>query len=150
MQKGNRYGANLYYVSTPKEGVKYTVDANYAWFDGGSGNLQPNTYRSPDGMVLNDFLYKSVNSRNIHIYALAYAQQHKIGKGDLKSGIKYSNVNADNGYKFFEIKDNKEIIDVTQSNDFTYKEQILAAYLLYVYPLNSRINLEVGLRGENK
>lgn len=100
MQKGNRYGANLYYVSTPKEGVKYTVDANYAWFDGGSGNLQPNTYRSPDGMVLNDFLYKSVNSRNIHIYALAYAQQHKIGKGDLKSGIKYSNVNADNGYKF--------------------------------------------------
>lgn len=99
-------------------------------------------------MVLNDFLYKSVNSRNIHIYALAYAQQHKIGKGDLKSGIKYSNVNADNGYKFFEIKDNKEIIDVTQSNDFTYKEQILAAYLLYVYPLNSRINLEVGLRGE--
>lgn len=148
MQKGNRYGANLYYVSTPKEGVKYTVDANYAWFDGGSGNLQPNTYQSPDGMVLNDFLYKSVNSRNIHIYALAYAQQHKIGKGDLKSGIKYSNVNADNGYKFFEIKDNKEIIDVTQSNDFTYKEQILAAYLLYVYPLNSRINLEVGLRGE--
>lgn len=47
-QRANRYGAGLYYVSTPKEGVKYTIDANYAWFDGGSGNLQPNTYVTPE------------------------------------------------------------------------------------------------------
>lgn len=148
MQKGNRYGANLYYISTPKEGVKYTIDANYAWFDGGSGNLQPNTYKLPNGETTSDFLYKSVNSRNIHIYALSYNQQHKIGSGELKSGIKYSHVNADNGYKFFEIKNNEEYIDATQSNDFTYKEQILAAYLLYSYPINKRLNLELGLRGE--
>lgn len=148
MQKGNRYGGNLYFMSTPKEGVKYSVDANYAWFDGGSGNLQPNTYKLPNGETINDFLYKSINSRNIHIYALSYNQQHKISSGTLKSGIKYSNVNADNGYKFFEIKDNNENIDVTQSNDFTYKEQILAAYLLYSYPFNDRLNIELGLRGE--
>lgn len=148
MQKGNRYGANVYYVSMPKEGTKYTLDANYAWFDGGSGNLQPNTYRLPGGDIINDYLYKSVNSRNIHIYALAYNQQHKLGKGELKSGIKFSNVHADNGYQFYEIKDNQEIIDATQSNDFTYKEQILAAYVLYSFPLGSRINMELGLRGE--
>lgn len=148
MQKSNRYGANVYYISTPKEGVKYTIDANYAWFDGGSGNLQPNTYKLPDGKTINDYLYKSVNSRNIHIYALSYNQLHKIGKGKLKSGIKYSNVNADNGYKFFEIKDNNENIDGAQSNEFTYKEQILAAYLLYSYPFNDRLNMELGLRGE--
>lgn len=148
MQKGNRYGANIYYMATPKEGVKYTVDANYAWFDGGSGNLQPNTYRSPDRTIINDHLYKSVNSRNIHIYALAYHQQHKVGKGELKSGIKFSSVHADNGYNFSEIIDNKEITDATQSNDFIYKEQILAAYLLYAYPINNKLNLEIGLRGE--
>lgn len=148
MQKGNRYGANLYYLSTPKEGVKYTVDANYAWFDGGSGNLQPNTYCLPDGKIQNEYLYKSVNSRNIHIYALAYHQQHRLGKGELKSGIKFSNVHADNGYQFYEIQDNQELIDATQSNDFTYKEQILAAYVLYSFPLGSKINMELGLRGE--
>lgn len=148
MQKGNRYGANLYYISTPKEGVKYTIDTNYAWFDGGSGNLQPNTYKLPNGETTSDLLYKSVNRRNIHIYALSYNQQHKIGSGELKSGIKYSHVNADNGYKYFEIKNNEEYIDATQSNDFTYKEQILAAYLLYSYPINKRLNLELGLRGE--
>lgn len=148
MQKGNRYGGNLYYISTPKEGVKYSIDVNYAWFDGGSGNLQPNTYKLPNEETINDFLYKSVNSRNIHIYAFSYNQQHKIGFGELKSGIKYSNVNADNGYKFYEIKDNNEHIDDTQSNDFTYKEQILAAYMLFSYPFNDRLNIELGLRGE--
>ncbi len=147
MQKGNRYGGNMYYMATPKEGVKYVVDVNYAWFDGGSGNLQPNIYTSPAGEILKDYLYKSVNSRNIHIYALSYNQQHKLGKGNLKSGLKYSNVNAGNGYKFFEVKDGKEILDVTQSNDFTYEEQILAAYLLYSYPFN-KFNVEFGLRGE--
>ena len=148
MQKGNRYGANLYYISNPKEDVKYTVDANYAWFDGGSGNLQPNTYKLPNGKVLNDYLYKSVNGRNIHIFALSYNQQHKLGNGVFKSGIKFSNVNADNMYKFFEIKNNNEIIDRTQSNDFTYKERILAAYMLYSYPLSDNLNTEVGIRGE--
>ena len=147
-QKGNRYGANLYYVSTPKEGTRYTLDANYAWFDGGSGNLQPNTYKRPDGEILSDLLYKSVNSRNIHIYALAYNQNHKLGKGELKSGLKYSNVNADNGYQFYEVKNEQDIIDETQSNDFTYKEQILAAYLSYAYPFNEKWNFEIGVRGE--
>ena len=78
---------------------------------------------------------------------MSYNQQHKLGKGNLKSGLKYSNVNAGNGYKFFEVKDGKEILDVTQSNDFTYEEQILAAYLLYSYPFN-KFNVEFGLRGE--
>lgn len=147
-QRANRYGAGLYYVSTPKEGVKYTIDANYAWFDGGSGNLQPNTYVTPEGEVLNDYLYRSKNRRNIHIYALAYQQQHKWGNGELKAGVKYSDVNADNGYRFSEITDYGEMMDVTQSNDFVYKEQILAAYLLYEWPLGPRFRMELGLRGE--
>lgn len=29
-QKGNRYGGNLYYIATPKEGVSYNLDFNYA------------------------------------------------------------------------------------------------------------------------
>lgn len=148
MQKGNRYGANIFYMSTPKNGIKYTIDANYAWFDGGSGNLQPNTYKQPDGTIMNDFMYKSVNRRNLHIYAASYNQQHKIGLGELKSGVKYSNVNSDNGYEFYEIKEDKEIIDITQSNDFTYKEQILAAYLLYSCPIKENLRIEFGLRGE--
>lgn len=56
-QKGNRYGGNLYYMATPKEGVSYNLDFNYAWFDGGSGNWQPNKYVLPDGSELQNNLY---------------------------------------------------------------------------------------------
>ena len=147
-QKGNRYGGNLYYMATPKEGISYSLDLNYAWFDGGSGNLQPNKYVAPDGNVLQDNLYKSVNSRNIHIYALLYDQKHPLWGGELKSGVKFSSVDADNGYQFYNVENEVETIDKSQSNDFRYKEQILAAYLLYARPLGNKINMEVGLRGE--
>ena len=120
-QKGNRYGGNLYYMATPKEGVSYNLDFNYAWFDGGSGNWQPNKYVSPDGSVLKDNLYKSVNSRDINIYAVSYDQKHPLWNGELKSGLKFSSVNADNGYQFYNVDNGQEMIDKSQSNDFRYK-----------------------------
>lgn len=147
-QKGNRYGGNLYYMAIPKEGVSYNLDFNYAWFDGGSGNWQPNKYVSPDGSVLQDNLYKSVNSRNINIYAVSYDQKHPLWNGELKSGVKFSSVNADNGYQFYNVDNGQERIDKSQSNDFRYKEQILAGYILYSHSLGDKISMEVGLRGE--
>lgn len=147
-QKGNRYGGNIYYMATPKEGVSYNIDLNYAWFDGGSGNRQPNKYVAPDGSVLQDNIYKSVNSRDINIYALSYDQKHPLWNGELKSGLKFSSVNADNGYQFYDVINGQEIIDESQSNNFRYKEQILAAYLLYSCSLSDKISMEVGLRAE--
>ena len=147
-QKGNRYGGNLYYMATPKEGVSYNLDFNYAWFDGGSGNWQPNKYVSPDGSVLKDNLYKSVNSRDINIYAVSYDQKHPLWNGELKSGLKFSSVNADNGYQFYNVDNGQETIDKSQSNDFRYKEQILAGYILYSHSLGDKISMEAGLRGE--
>lgn len=147
-QKGNRYGGNLYYMAIPKEGVSYNLDFNYAWFDGGSGNWQPNKYVSPDGSVLQDNLYKSVNSRDINIYAVSYDQKHPLWNGELKSGVKFSSVNADNGYQFYNVDNGQERIDKSQSNDFRYKEQILAGYILYSHSLGDKISMEVGLRGE--
>lgn len=147
-QKGNRYGGNLYYMATPKEGVSYNLDFNYAWFDGGSGNWQPNKYVSPDGSVLQDNLYKSVNSRDISIYAVSYDQKHPLWNGELKSGLKFSSVNADNGYQFYNVNNGQETIDKSQSNDFRYKEQILAGYILYSHSLGDKISMEAGLRGE--
>lgn len=147
-QKSNRYGGSIYYTASPRKGVNYTVDLNYAWFDGGSGNIQPNKYVGPDGEILQDKLYKSLNSRNIHIYAVSYDQTHPLLGGELRSGAKFSSVSADNGFRFYDITDDREIIDESQSNDFGYKERILAAYLLYSRPIGKNANFEVGLRGE--
>lgn len=147
-QKGNRYGGNLFYVSTPREGERYSLDINYAWFDGCSKNIQPNKYLSPEGEILSDRLYRSGNFRNIHIFAAAYDQQHPILGGELKAGVKYSSVNADNGAEFYEIIDGQAYNDASQSNHFSYEEQIVAGYLLYTRPLGDHWTWEIGLRGE--
>ena len=126
-QKGNRYGANLYYTASPRNGTSYAIDFNYAWFDGGSGNMQPNRHIAPDGSILQDNLYKSENRRNIHICAMSYDQCHALWKGELKSGLKISSVNAANDYHFYDMTGQVEVMDETQSNDFDYSERILAA-----------------------
>ena len=148
MQKGNRYSGNLYYVATPSEGVRYTVDFNYAWFDGGSGNWQPNKYVAPDGTVLQDKLYKSVNSRDINIYALSYDQEHPLWGGSLKTGLKFSSVDAANGFRFYDVAEGVETVDPGQSNDFDYRERIAAAYVLYARSFGEKFSVEAGLRGE--
>ena len=99
----------------PKKESAITWIFNYAWFDGGSGNWQPNKYVSPDGSVLKDNLYKSVNSRDINIYAVSYDQKHPLWNGELKSGLKFSSVNADNGYQFYNVDSGQEIIDKSLS-----------------------------------
>lgn len=110
--------------------------------------MQPNVYRSPAGETLQSNLYKSVNGRNIHIYALSYDQQHLLWGGSLKSGLKYSRVDADNDYRFYHVSGEEEETDESLSNDFTYKEQIAAAYLLYSRGIGSKVSIDVGLRGE--
>ena len=147
-QKGNRYGANLYYTASPRNGTSYAIDFNYAWFDGGSGNMQPNRHIAPDGSILQDNLYKSENRRNIHICAMSYDQCHALWKGELKSGLKISSVNAANDYHFYDMTGQVEVMDETQSNDFDYSERILAAYISYTHSIGKRINVEAGLRGE--
>lgn len=147
-QKGNRYGVNLYYINKPKEGTSYGVEANYAYFDGMSENWQPNTYYSPEGDVTQANLYHSNNHRDIHIFTLGYDQKHPLWGGSLNSGVKYSSVNSDNGNRFYYFVDNQEIFDEFESNDFIYKEQILAAYMQYARPIGDRWNMELGLRGE--
>lgn len=146
-QRGNRYGGNLYYVATPGKGTSYTVDLNYAWFDGGSGNMQPNSYRTPAGDLVQENLYNSVNGRDIHIYSLAYDQQHPLWQGELRSGLKYSGVDADNDFRFYRVEGDASLLDDTRSNDFTYREQILAAYLLYNHRWGNW-GFEAGVRGE--
>ncbi len=148
-QRGNRYSGNLYYIATPKEGVKYTTDLNYTWFDGGSGNMQPNVYKSPEGDILHENLYRSINGRDIHIFALSHDQEHPLWGGALKSGLKYANVDADNSFRFYNVySENNEQIDENQSNNFGYKEGIMSAYLLYATTLSDKVSMEAGIRGE--
>ena len=148
MQRANRYGGNLHWEASPGEGMNYAADINYARFDGGSGNLQPNKSVAPDGTVLSDETYHSVNSRDIHIIAAAYDQSHHLLGGELKSGLKWSWIDARNRYRFGNAVSGGMVADAGRSSDFDYVERIGAAYLLYARRLSDAWDIEVGLRGE--
>ena len=148
MQKANRYSANVYYTFTPSDNERYQLDIDYAFFDGGSGNWQPNTYRSPEGTILSHEMYLSENDRKIHIFATSFRSELPLWGGSLTAGAKYSQVFSDNSFHFFKHLLTHNIIDVNRSNAFDFKERIFAVYAQYHYPITERLNAEVGVRNE--
>jgi len=148
MQKANRYSANAYYTFAPSDNERYQLDIDYAFFDGGSGNWQPNAYRSPAGNVLSHELYLSENDRKIHIFATSFRSELPLWGGSLTAGTKYSQVFSDNSFQFYRHLAPHNIIDVNRSNAFDFKERIFAVYAQYHYPLTDRLSAEVGVRNE--
>ena len=148
MQKANRYSANAYYTFAPSDNERYQLDIDYAFFDGGSGNWQPNTYRTPAGNVLSHELYLSENDRKIHIFATSFRLELPLWGGSLTAGAKYSQVFSDNSFQFYRHLASHNIIDVNRSNAFDFKERIFAVYAQYHYPITDRLSAEVGVRNE--
>ena len=148
MQKANRYSANVYYTFAPSDNEHYQLDIDYAFFDGGSGNRQPNTYRSPAGAILSHETYLSENDRKIHIFATSFRSELPLWGGSLTAGTKYSQVFSDNSFQFFRQLPTYNLIDVNRSNAFDFKERIFAVYAQYHYPITERLSAEVGIRNE--
>ena len=148
MQKANRYSANVYYTFAPSDNERYQLDIDYAFFDGGSGNRQPNTYRSPAGAILSHETYLSENDRKIHILATSFRSELPLWGGSLTAGAKYSQVFSDNSFQFFRQLPTYNLIDVNRSNAFDFKERIFAVYAQYHYPITERLSAEVGIRNE--
>lgn len=148
MQKANRYSANVYYTFAPSDNEHYQLDIDYAFFDGGSGNRQPNTYRSPAGAILSHETYLSENDRKIHILATSFRSELPLWGGSLTAGAKYSQVFSDNSFQFFRQLPTYNLIDVNRSNAFDFKERIFAVYAQYHYPITERLSAEVGIRNE--
>jgi len=64
-------------------------------------------------------------------------------------GGKASFINNDSEILFFDTTSGSPLIDLNQSNNFKYSENILAAYLAYEVSLGEKVFAKVGLRYEN-
>ena len=62
--------------------------------------------------------------------------------------MKFSNVSSQNTYQYFQVLPEEDVLDKDISNDFSYLESILAAYLLYDFHFGEKWNANVGLRTE--
>lgn len=147
-QKAARYNFNFNYTYELPDERTFTFDADYGWFDGNSRIYQPNTYYSPAGELDSVGNYRSLGGRDIRLYALSTHYKETAGPGEILGGIKFSNVSSRNTYQYFQVLPQADVLDTDISNDFSYLESILAAYLLYDFHLGEKWNANVGLRAE--
>jgi hypothetical protein len=148
-QAAKRYNANLNYRYKGSNHTTLDVDADYGVFDAATKNLSTNNYYSAGGdfQSSNNFLVD--NSRNIKLYAVKADYGFPVGKGRMLAGAKFSDVNATNVFDQYDANGSTNVIDIDQSNTFTYQEQISAGYLKYEAPITDVLNLDIGVRLEN-
>ncbi|MFD2553196.1 TonB-dependent receptor domain-containing protein [Sphingobacterium tabacisoli] len=130
-------------------GRTLTMDLDYSMFKTSTGlNYEYRTY-FPDGETL---IYapekeRSYSLTDIKIFAVKTDYTQKIGKGNLEAGVKYSNVESDNGIKFDHLIVDSWQNNPRRSNAFNYVEQITAGYIDYSMSLN-KWEAKAGLRSE--
>lgn len=102
----------------------------------------------------NNYLLYNIVNRNhtptdIDIYTAKLDAEQNLGKGKLGYGFKTSFVTTKNSFEFFnDDPGGIPIKQLSQSNSFTYSENVNAAYVNYQRQLNSRWSIQTGLRAE--
>src|SRR5690606_8527377 len=84
----------------------------------------------------------------IDIYTLKSDYERPFLSGQLSGGLKWSKVLTDNNFNFYEVYGEEKVQDMNRSNDFTYDEQVYAAYLSFQRAFE-KWSFQGGLRAEH-
>jgi iron complex outermembrane receptor protein len=148
VQKTNANFNLNYRYANDSCGTQISFDADYGLFRSRSNSYQPNDYYTPQ----DNFMYAIINGNNtptdINIYTAKLDVEHKLGKGKLGYGVKTALVKTSNAFEFFKYTDNQPVKDMSQSNSFSYSENVNAVYVNYDIALHPKWNLQAGLRME--
>lgn len=141
--------ANLNYRFADTLGHVLNLDFDFGKYDSDRDAVQPNIYFNGDE---SEILRQNTTSQNtpidISIVTLATDYEQNLLKGKLGVGLKYTYVDTDNTFDFFNRINGTDVFDQMQSNQFRYTEQINAAYLNYNRKWK-KWNVQAGLRLEN-
>lgn len=139
---------NLNYKYKDTIGREFTVDLNYGNFYSDRNNFQPNYYL--DGAeqdTVSESIARFITPIEIDIFAGQVDYEQPLWGGKFGAGLRYSYVQTNNVFDFFDVIDGMEILNLEQTNTFDYTEQINAAYLNYNIRWD-KWNLQFGLRLE--
>ncbi|APY09329.1 TonB-dependent receptor [Winogradskyella sp. J14-2] len=146
-QTSNLY-ANLNYRFKDTLGHSLNIDVDFGKYDSDRTNLQPNRYlNGNETQVLSENIVFFDTPIDISIFSAQADYEQNFLKGKLGLGAKYSKVNTDNSFDAFDRTNGNNNLDETQSNDFIYDEQIIAAYFNYNRKFK-KFNFQIGLRTE--
>ncbi|SFR53022.1 Outer membrane receptor proteins, mostly Fe transport [Robiginitalea myxolifaciens] len=139
---------NVNYRYKDTLGVSLNVDLDYGKYNSDRVAFQPNIYLDgTETQVISQRISRQLTPIDIDIFtALLDYEQNFLG-GKLGAGFKISRVDTDNVFDFFNVEGGNEILDLDQSNRFTYLEDIYAGYFNYNIRWK-KWNVQAGLRVE--
>jgi len=143
--------ANAYYKKEIKKDDELSINFDYLSYLNSPHQSIANTNYDADMQPLPNALYlRSTQPTLINVYSTKIDRSLTLKDGiSIEAGLKSSYITTDNNSQF-SIQQNKVwLSDTTRSNDFTYKENINAAYLSAKKSLGDKWQTQAGLRAEN-
>ncbi len=141
--------ANINYKYADTLGHTLNMDFDYGTYSSDRTALQPNVYFNGDEtQVIRENATSQDTPIDIGIITFRADYEQDLFKGKLGLGFKFSYVNTDNTFDFFNRINGAYVFNTIQSNQFDYTEKINAAYINYNYKWE-KWNVQVGLRAEN-
>ena len=139
--------ANYRYEDTL--GHSLSMDIDYGFNNNDRMNDQPNYYyNGTETEVLYSTVYRMITPLQIDLLSGKVDYEQNFLGGKLGVGAKAVEVQTSNSFGFYQKLDGSLQFQPDKSNEFDYKEQVLAGYLNYSYRKN-KWNLQAGLRAEN-
>jgi iron complex outermembrane receptor protein len=143
----NQSNVNINYRYTDTSGRTLNLDADYGQFRIRSNQMQPNFYFDEEGTPIGNRIYNMLQPTDIDIYAVKGDYEQNFKKGRLSAGAKVSYVTSINDFQRFNIVQNVKDLDRERSNDFSYRENINAAYINFNRQFK-KFSLQFGVRAE--
>ncbi len=149
----NNANFNLNYRFDNAKGQSVNIDLDYGFFQ--NENLQNlfNAYEDPNEEILSESFTRINSPTDIDIYTVKLDYERPLGeKGKLGLGAKFAQVNTDNTFEFYDIRQEAGVeipeLDSSRSNAFLYKENVNALYATYNHSFE-KFSFMLGLRTEN-
>ncbi len=140
--------ANSNYSFRKGEAFSLSADLDFGRYVRDSETRQPNRYVAADGTTeLSRSLFSIVAPAQINLWSLKTDLSSTLPFGALDYGLKFSSVETDNDFGFFEQIGTVLERNADLSNRFLYSEQIAAAYAAWKGSKNGW-DLQAGLRAE--
>jgi outer membrane receptor protein involved in Fe transport len=144
----NLYG-NINYKYKNKKGYSLNIDLDYGQYNSDRTNLQPNTYFNGDeSLILNEVINYMVTPITINLLTSKIDYEQNLGKGKLGVGVKFSHINTENQFDFFDRINGQDIVNLDRTNNFIYDEHVNAAYVNFSRKYK-KLTIQAGLRMEH-
>lgn len=127
----------------------FNLDLDYGNYFKETSTDQPNSYFTP----FNDSLLRVSDKHylteiKIKIYSTTLDYGFGLLGGQFDIGAKWSKVQTENEFLFYDIANDNLVQNKSRSNLFDYDEQVYATYFSYSKSINKRLNFSVGSRIE--